>query len=129
MLLPSRISDALAQKNFTRASLLLLVGTHVHQGLRLDTTAPDATQIFPFFPGKLCRHLVCDLDQYSFCSRIPLAFGLFENGFLSFNQVRISPFESSDIPIVAFHRSFPVTHCRRISRSVDVASLDVHRGR
>jgi len=49
VLLPSRISDALAQKNFTRASLLLLVGSYVHQGLRLDTTASDATQIFPFF--------------------------------------------------------------------------------
>ena len=52
VLLPSRISDALAQKNFTRASLLLLVGTHVYQGLRLDTTASDATQVFPFFPGQ-----------------------------------------------------------------------------
>ena len=49
--LPGRISDALAAKNCTRAALLLLLGTHVHQGLRLDTTAPDATQVLPFFPG------------------------------------------------------------------------------
>lgn len=48
--LPSRLYEALAQKNFSRASILLLLGTHVHQGLRLDTTAPDATQVFPFFP-------------------------------------------------------------------------------
>jgi len=48
--LPSRISLALQGGELSRAATLMLLGTHIHSGLRLDTAAPNASQLLPFFP-------------------------------------------------------------------------------